>query len=131
MKKNILSAAVTFGLYLINRRVRTMAGEGALGFFLRCYFNDIVGSVTFMSLANIILMLLGFRGINKLLYIEVLLLGAGLFWEYGAPLIRSDTVSDPFDIIAYLLGGVIYWIAVFKLKGSRETALQTYSDFTK
>lgn len=120
MKKNIPAAAVSFGAYLINRAFRNGVGEGALKYFLCCYFNDIVGSVTFMSLTNIILLLLGFRGINKLLYIEALLLGAGIFWEYAAPLFRSDTVSDPFDILAYLLGGMIYRLAVVRRKNSEE-----------
>ena len=131
MKKNILAAVASLIMCLINRQLRTMAGTGAAGFFLRCYFNDIVGSVAFMSLANIFLLFLGFRGITKPLHIEALLLGAGLFWEYGAPLIRSDTVSDPVDILAYLLGGAIYWLVTVKHKSSRETAVQTYSDFTK
>lgn len=120
MKKNFLAASVTFGLYLINRRFRTMAGDGAAGYFLRCYFNDIVGSVTFMSLANIVLSLLSIGEIKKLIYIEALLLAAGLFWEYAAPLFRSDTVSDPLDIAAYLLGGTIYWCAVVKTKCIRK-----------
>lgn len=126
MKKNMAAAAVTFGLYLINRRVRTMAG-GAAGFFLRCYFNDIVGSITFMSLVNIVLLFLGFRGITDLLRTEGLLLAAGLFWEYGAPLLRSDTVSDPFDILAYMLGGLLY-LLIIRLSERRGG---NYPDFTK
>lgn len=113
MKKNILTAAVTFGMYLLNRTFRSYLPEGALRYFLFCYFNDIVGSVTFMSLVNILLTLLGFQRITKLVYIEVLLLGAGLFWEYAAPLFRSDTFSDPIDLLAYLLGGMIYHIVLW------------------
>ncbi|MGN0638202.1 MAG: hypothetical protein ACI4J0_07500 [Huintestinicola sp.] len=131
MKKNITSAFVSLAMCLINRRVRTMVGEGVLGFFLRCYFNDIAGSITFMSLANIFLMFLGSQGIVKPLHIEALLLGAGLFWEYGAPLIRSDTVSDPVDILAYLLGGVIYWLVAVRPVHFKKMPVQTYSDFTK
>ena len=121
MKKNFIAAAVTFGMYLINRRVRTMVGGGAVGYFLRCYFNDIAGSVTFMSLVNIVLLFLGFRGITRLLHTEMLMLGAGLFWEYGAPLLRSDTVSDPVDILAYMLGGYIYWFILQKKQGAAYT----------
>lgn len=124
MKKNIAAAIVTFGMYLINRRVRTVAG-GAVGYFLRCYFNDIAGSVTFMSLVNIVLLFLGFREITRLLHTEMLMLGAGIIWEYVTPLFRSDTVSDPFDILAYMLGGFIYRVIVQKMQ---DTA---YSDFTK
>jgi len=74
-----------------------------------------------MSLVNIVLLFLGFRGITRLLHTEMLMLGAGLFWEYGAPLLRSDTVSDPIDILAYMLGGYIYWFILQKKQGAAYT----------
>ena len=120
MKKNIAVAAVTFGMYLINRKVRTMTGAGILGYFLRCYFNDLIGSITFMALTNIILLILGFREIVKPVYIEALLLGAGLFWEYVTPLFRRDTVSDPYDILAYLLGGIMYSLVIYLIQGNKN-----------
>jgi hypothetical protein len=37
--------------------------------------------------------------------------GAGLFWEYVTPLYCEST-SDPFDLGAYMLGGLAYFITV-------------------
>ncbi|MBP3330820.1 MAG: hypothetical protein J6L89_08315 [Clostridia bacterium] len=61
-----------------------------------------------MSYTNIITEFKKVRLI-KLWQIELLLLGCGFFWEYITPLFRKETVSDMWDIAAYMLGGVIYW----------------------
>lgn len=127
IKRNAAVAIVTFSMCMLNRKFGTALHSNALRYFMRCYFNDIVGSITFMSLVNIFLLFLGFRGITGLLYTEGLLLAAGLFWEYGAPLLRSDTVSDPFDILAYMLGGLLY-LLIFRLSERRSGS---YPDFTK
>lgn len=47
----------------------------------------------------------------KLGPIMVLSLGAGLFWEYVTPLYCEST-SDPFDLAAYMLGGLAYFVTV-------------------
>lgn len=39
---------------------------------------------------------------------------AGLFWEYGAPLYKPTAVADPWDLLAYTVGGCI---ALWSLKG--------------
>lgn len=46
----------------------------------------------------------------KLWEIELLMLFCGLFWEYLTPLFRKNTVSDIFDVLAYMVGGLIYWM---------------------
>jgi hypothetical protein len=33
----------------------------------------------------------------------------GLLWEYVTPFYRKDTTSDLLDIIAYMLGGLLFW----------------------
>lgn len=45
----------------------------------------------------------------KLFHILVFTFFCGIFWEYIVPLYREDTVSDLFDIMAYLLGTLIFW----------------------
>ena len=72
-----------------------------------CYLNDIVGSITFAAYTDIIL---GSRNwkLDSLWKVELLLLGCGLFWEFITPLFRKNTVTDGWDIVAYLTGGLIY-----------------------
>lgn len=50
----------------------------------------------------------------KLWQIELLLFFAGLFWEYIAPKFRANTISDIFDVLAYIAGGFLYWIILRK-----------------
>ena len=34
----------------------------------------------------------------------------GTIWEYVTPLFRKNTVSDIGDIVAYMIGGIVYWL---------------------
>jgi len=79
------------------------------------YFNDIIGGMTFTAYTNIIL---SFRNItiSKLWQIELLMLFCGIFWEFITPFYRVDTISDIWDIFAYMLGGLLYWIVIRKNK---------------
>lgn len=57
-----------------------------------------------------------------------ILLGGGivaLVWEYFAPVIKPGAVSDPFDILCYLVGSAGYYMIIkivgcAKLKGGKE-----------
>lgn len=95
-------------LYCINQYIKTRINFEPLKWFLSCYFNDIIGSITFMSYCGIVLEIFH-RKMLKLHQIILLMFCCGLFWEYITPLFRSNTISDPFDIVAYILGGTIYW----------------------
>ena len=75
---------------------------------MSCYFNDIVGAVSFSAYCDIAFSFFG-KSLNKLFKLEMILFVSGMFWEYITPIFRSDTVGDFFDIIAYMLGGLIYW----------------------
>ncbi len=75
-----------------------------------CYFNDIIGSITFVSIMNMLCIIGKYHEICKLFYIETIMLAAGLFWEYVTPLFRKNTTSDFFDLFAYLFGGFLYWV---------------------
>ena len=100
--KNIIILFITLILVLINRKIKFYITVPYIRWFMVCYFNDMVGAITFVSYFN-----------------EVFILCmCGMFWEYVTPLFRKDTISDPCDIIAYLIGGIIYWylLKVCKVK---------------
>jgi hypothetical protein len=48
--------------------------------------------------------------LNRYWYVVLLMLGCGVFWEYITPIYREDTTTDVLDLVAYELGGLIYWI---------------------
>lgn len=79
---------------------------------MSCYFNDGIGGITFIALSNIFLSNVD-KALYKLWQISIFLFGCGIFWEYITPLYRKDTVSDPRDIIAYMIGGLIYWVIIY------------------
>lgn len=103
--------------YLTNQVFKYNYSNVYVNWFMTCYFNDIVGSIAFIAYCNI---LFEYKLYNhlKLNQIIVLLFFCGLFWEYIAPIFISYSVSDPFDIIAYMLGGCIYWLLmkIFMIK---------------
>lgn len=80
---------------------------------MSCYFNDTIGGMTFVAYCNIVFSFYN-RKMVKLWQIEALLFFAGLFWEYVTPIFRENTVSDIWDVVAYMMGGFLYWILTRK-----------------
>lgn len=93
-------------------------GASAVGFsyvelIILGYFNDFLGGLAFMAYTNLLISLVQprYRIRNPLIGIAYIFC-CGLFWEYAAPLFVSDSVSDPWDVLAYCLGAVLYWAIV-------------------
>ena len=80
---------------------------------MNCYFNDFIGGITFTAYVNYVA-ILNNRCFIKLWQIECLLLICGFFWEYITPIFRTNTTCDNWDIIAYMLGGFMYWLIIRK-----------------
>lgn len=74
------------------------------------HFNDFLGGLAFMAYTNLLISLVEprFRIRNPFIGV-VYIFCCGLFWEYAAPLFVPDSVSDPWDVFAYCLGGATYW----------------------
>lgn len=75
--------------------------------FMRCYFNDMMAGVLFPAYVNILLALIR-RRMRGFLPPLLCTFAAACFWEYITPLYRPRSVSDPWDIAAYLAGTLIY-----------------------
>ena len=114
-KKNLVIILITVLLYLLNQQFKEQISNKTLKWFMSCYFNDIIGSMTFMAYSNIVF---SFRKImmSKLWQIELLMFSCGIFWELITPLYRADTVADIWDIFAYMTGGILYWLLIRKGK---------------
>lgn len=112
-KRNFLIIGITIILYTINQIIKSKIPINAIRWFMSCYFNDTIGGMTFSAYYNTVL---AFRGkqMSKLWQIELLLFFAGLFWEYVTPIFRANTVSDICDVLAYMIGGVLYWLIIRK-----------------
>ena len=111
--KDLTIIKTTIGLYLTNQYIKNKISIKVIKYFMCCYFNDIIGGITFTAYCNLVFIFHN-KKINKLWHYELLLLFAGLYWEYLTPLFRKDTVSDIWDIVAYMTGGIIYWLIQFQ-----------------
>lgn len=79
-----------------------------VAYFMSCYFNDIFGSTILLLLIGIVLSF--YKKIKLKLYqVELFMLFCGIVWEFITPLYRSDTTTDIIDLLAYLLGGILFW----------------------
>lgn len=73
--------------------------------FMQCYFNDIMGGIVFgITICTASRFWLK-QEITIPLYMLLLLL-AGSYWEFVAPLYVKGSVRDMRDIVAYFCGGI-------------------------
>ena len=81
-----------------------------VGYLLQCHANDFLGGTAFLAYTNLLIDLVkpDVR-FERLPTILVFIFLCGLFWELVAPAFLADSVGDPFDLIAYMLGGCLYW----------------------
>lgn len=112
-KKNFIVIGITAIFYTINQSIKAKIPIEPIRWFMSCYFNDTIGGLTFIAYCNIVFSFKN-REMVKLWQIELLLFGAGFFWEYVTPMFRANTVSDIWDIFAYMIGGVSYWLIAGK-----------------
>lgn len=113
MKKSIwidcLICILSSVLYVCNRFIWAGNVSGVIGWFLRCYFNDILAGIGLISIANILLALAGWKQL-PFWASSCLLLFSGTVWECFAPVIKPTAVFDPWDFVAYQFGGLLYWL---------------------
>ena len=77
--------------------------------FLCGYLNDILGTVIFLLYLCIVFSFLKRKFIFRYFHIIIITFLCGIFWEYLTPIYRTDTISDPWDILAYMFGGTLFW----------------------
>lgn len=105
---NFYLSIISFLLYCVNQRYWKTHTEGSIHYLLQCHFNDFLAGVLLTSYSNFFLTMLG-KPIARLHHIMLYCIGVGLFWEYAIPLVKASSVSDPIDILCYVLGGFVYW----------------------
>ena len=104
MKKYGFAAGAIMGLYALNRFVLLPRADGLLHRLLSGYFADFLAGGMMIVLLFAALRL-AHRKPPRPWHCLALALVCGLFWEYITPLYLPRSVSDPWDIVAVLLGG--------------------------
>lgn len=105
---DILILLTVSALYQLNNRYIKAATIGTLHEFFVCYFNDLMAPMFMLSYSNILLGTVN-RKLMKIRHIVWFCLLIGAVWEFVAPFMKEGAVWDPFDILCYLIGGIIYW----------------------
>lgn len=107
------SIVVSVGaIYVWNRFFSAHTLSAHTLYLARCYLNDFLAGVMLYPIWYLVCALFLRSPEEKLFfkdrYIILCTLIAGFFWEYVTPFLRTDSVSDPLDIIAYLLGAIVF-----------------------
>ena len=108
---NICLIFIVVILYFLNNFYFKKYASEIIRFFFVCYFNDFICPLFFVSYSNFLLIIVH-KEIQKLYHILLLCFSAGCFWEFGAPLLKETAVTDLWDIVFYLLGGLLYWFCL-------------------
>ncbi len=108
---NLLLFIIGVALYIINRILLNGDYYGVFKWLMLGYFNDFVGSISFISYCNLVSMFF----LHKMYFVRLrnillLLFTCGMFWEMITPLYRKGSVCDPWDIVAYLSGGIMNFL---------------------
>lgn len=74
-----------------------------------CYFNDLICPIFFLSYSNILLITIE-REINKPFEIILECFLCGIVWEFFAPIIKDNSTTDLYDILFYIMGGIMYYL---------------------
>ncbi|MCH4181160.1 MAG: hypothetical protein PHR15_01360 [Atopobiaceae bacterium] len=107
------------GAYLANNVVLKAALAGtAAGWLMSGHANDYLAGVAFLAYTNLLFdAVRPSHRIVRPLTCGAYILGCGLVWEYVVPLLIAHSISDPWDLLAYLLGGMTYWLIERKAQG--------------
>ena len=103
MKKEITIIALSIILYEINKITKTHNNIPVIGYLCKCHLNDCIAGTVFPAYVNIVLKFGRYPPITRLSHI------CGVVWEYICPLFLTYSVSDFWDIVSYILGGVLYY----------------------
>lgn len=97
--------------YCMNRFwLKKVVSNWTLSYLLNSHFNDWLAGISIVAYINLIL------SKSKYTYIRikncwqaiVVCLCCGLLWEYVLPYLVQRGISDKWDVLAYILGGVTY-----------------------
>lgn len=116
---NLLLLGLTAAFYITNKLVFQSAAQGWLRWFLVCYANDVWAGLAILAWVNLLLDLGKLPPLGSWRLSALLLLGCGLVWEVLAPLWNPWSVCDPWDMLAYLVGGGVYRL-IASIRNSKQ-----------
>lgn len=107
-------------LHFMNTFIFLNINNSTLHYFFSCYFDDLLAPILLLSYVNLLLSIYN-KKIYTLRYLILFILLVSIVWEYLIVYVKPDSVSDPFDMLCYVLGTIIYWI--IHTKWNRNTKI--------
>ncbi|MDR3860977.1 MAG: hypothetical protein Q3X65_02815, partial [Flavonifractor sp.] len=105
LSAGVIGAAVL--LYACNKLWFLPAVSGPLRLFLAWYFSDLLAGALLLALVELLLALGRVSPIRSVPAAAGYLLACGLFLELAPLLYKPSSVCDPWDLLAYLAGGLL------------------------
>lgn len=116
---NLILLVTVIIAYWFNNLYLKSHTEGTIRLFFVCYFNDLICPLFFFSYANLLLITVN-KEITRLWVICIISLCTSCVWEFVAPFIKPSSVTDLFDIVCYVTGGVVYWAILRYINNKNE-----------
>ena len=110
MKRNIYIILVSLIVYIINRIFKAHIDIPVIEYLCKCHLNDYIGGIVFPAYVNILLYSAKYKPVKNYISVAMMMFLCGIVWEYIFPYLFSYSVSDIFDVLAYVLGGITYCI---------------------
>lgn len=107
-KINLICIILSLFVYILNNLFLINVTSGWLQNFCQSHLNDLFCPLFLLGFSQILFVWAECE-INT--YINCVLFGmaCGCVWEYFAPLINPNAVSDPWDLLCYFIGINIYY----------------------
>lgn len=115
-KVNVIIFGSCVLLYGLNELL--LKNQDMIHWLFSGYFNDFLAPLLLLSYSNILIKMAYNKTYNSFLGLSIGMLIVSLIWEYAAPYIKPGAVTDPYDIMSYYIGFIVYWIVtrfVYKL----------------
>lgn len=121
-KKDLFYFVVPLLLFQVNELIKMDVENPIMGYLLRCHFNDYLGGISFAAYLNVILSLSNWTSfqLSKVYHFLFAGLFCGICWEVITPIFIQTSTGDFWDVVAYILGMLTYWLVGVKLS-SRDT----------
>ena len=109
--RNFIVIILVSAAYCVNRfLLREAIQLPLMSYILKCYFNDWLAGIGIIAYLNLLQSVSSLRceRITDISSAVFICFVCGLLWEYALPGVLRCGTSDPWDVAAYILGGISY-----------------------
>ena len=113
-------------MYILNRfffkPYKIFVGVPVIEYLCKNHLNDFLGGSIFCIYVNFVLVFLAkIKPLSNYFLLMTFMFFVSLVWEYFFPIFLSYSTSDPFDVLAYLLGTAFYYVLIYKIRPKHKS----------